>query len=251
MITKRIIPCLDVKDGKVVKGKNFNGLIEAGDPVSLAKLYEIQGADELVLLDITATLEGRGAFLGIVEACAKELSIPFSVGGGIRTLDDIRSLLNAGADKISLNSAALKNPQLIREAAEAFGSQCVILAIDVKRKGAGWEVYGSAGTIATGKDALQWALEGQNLGAGELLVTSIDRDGTQEGYDLELIETLSRQLKIPLIASGGGGKWEDIRDAFVKGKADAALAASIFHFNRCPIPELKQRLAKENIRIRP
>ncbi len=250
MLTKRIIPCLDVKEGKVVKGKSFMGLQEAGDPVSLAKLYEAQGADELVLLDIAATLEGRNTFLDIVAQTAKELSIPFSVGGGIRSLDDIRRLLNAGADKVSLNSAALNRPDLIREAAEAFGSQCVILAIDVKRKGASWEVYSHAGTLATGKDALEWALEGQRLGAGELLVTSIDRDGNQQGYDLELIEKLSNRLTIPIIASGGVGKWEDIRDAFVKGKADAALAASLFHFSRCPISELKQRLANEGICVR-
>jgi imidazole glycerol-phosphate synthase subunit HisF len=251
MLTKRIIPCLDVKDGKVVKGKNFTGLIEAGDPVALAKSYEMQGADELVLLDITATLEGRGAFLDIVSNCAKELSIPFSVGGGIRSLEDIRLLLNAGADRVSLNSAALNNPQLIKEAADAFGSQCIILAIDVKKTERGWEVFSRSGTTATSLDAVSWALEGQRLGAGEILVTSIDRDGTKKGYDLELIEILSRTLSIPVIASGGVGKIEDIRDAFIKGNADAALAASLFHFDRCSIQELKRFLDKEGIRVRP
>jgi len=250
MLTKRIIPCLDVKEGRVVKGKCFIGLQDAGDPSTLAKFYESQGADELVLLDIAATLEGRSTFLDVVSKVAKELSIPFSVGGGIRSLADIRTLLNAGADKVSLNTAALKNPELIRQASEIFGSQCVILAIDVKKTAAGWEVFSHAGTVATGLDALGWALEGARLGAGELLVTSIDRDGTQEGYDLELIEMLGRSLSIPIIASGGVGKWEDIRDAFAIGKADAALAASLFHFKGCSIRELKKLLAKEEIRVR-
>lgn len=250
MLTKRIIPCLDVKDGQVVKGKCFMDLQQAGDPVSLARFYERQGADELVLLDITASIEKRSTFLDVVTKVAKQLSIPFAVGGGIRSLSDIHRLLNAGADKISLNTAALNTPQLIRQAAEAFGSQCIILGIDVKKKNSGWEVFSHSGTIPVGKDALSWALEGQELGAGELLVTSIDRDGTQEGYDLELIQMLSKHLSIPIIASGGVGKWEDMKDVFVHGQADAALAASLFHLKGCSIGELKKLLAKEDILVR-
>jgi imidazole glycerol-phosphate synthase subunit HisF len=250
MLTKRIIPCLDVKNGKVVKGKCFIDLQLAGDPVAMAKFYEEQGADELVLLDITASLEDRDTFLDVVIQVAKQLSIPLTVGGGIRSLSDIRRLLNAGVDKVSLNTAALKTPQLIRLAAEAFGSQCIILAIDAKKTGSEWKVFSHSGTISTGKDALSWAFEGQRLGAGELLVTSIDRDGTQEGYDLELIQMLSTHLSIPLIASGGVGKWEDIKDVFIKGKADAALAASLFHFNGCSVEQLKRLLAQENILVR-
>jgi imidazole glycerol-phosphate synthase subunit HisF len=250
MLTKRIIPCLDVKDGKVVKGKYFIDLQWAGDPVAMAKFYEEQGADELVLLDITASIEGRGTFLDVVTQVAKQLSIPLTVGGGIRSLSDIRRLLNAGVDKVSLNTAALKTPQLIRKIAEAFGSQCILLAIDAKKTGSEWKVFSHNGTIPTGKEVLSWALEGQQLGAGELLITSIDRDGTQEGYDLELIQMLSTHLSIPVIASGGVGKWEDIKDVFIKGNADAALAASLFHFNICSIEQLKRLLAKENILVR-
>ncbi len=250
MLTKRIIPCLDVKGGKVVKGKCFLDLQLAGDPVAMAKFYEQQGADELVLLDITASIEDRDTFLDVVAQVAKQLSIPLTVGGGIRSLSDIHRLLNAGVDKVSLNTAALKTPQLIRQAADAFGSQCIILAVDAKKTGFEWEVFSHSGTIATGKDAISWAFEGQQLGAGELLVTSIDRDGTQEGYDLELIQRLSTHLSIPVIASGGVGKWEDIKDVFIKGKADAALAASLFHFNRCSVEQLKRLLAQENILVR-
>jgi cyclase len=250
MLTKRIIPCLDVKDGQVVKGKCFVDLQQAGDPVALARFYESQGADELVLLDITASIEERSTFLDVVTQVAKQLSIPLTVGGGIRSLSDIRRLLNAGVDKVSLNTAALKTPQLIQQAVEAFGSQCIILAIDVKKTDSGWEVFSHSGTVSTGEDALSWALEGQRLGAGELLVTSIDRDGTQEGYDLELIQMLSAHLSIPIIASGGVGKWEDIKDVFVQGKADAALAASLFHFKGCSVGELKRLLAQEDILVR-
>ncbi len=250
MLTKRIIPCLDMKDGKVVKGKCFIDLQLAGDPVTMAKFYEDQGADELVLLDITASIEDRRTFLDVVSQVAKQLSIPLTVGGGIRTLSDIRRLLNAGVDKVSLNTAALKTPQLIRQAAESFGSQCIILAIDVKRTELGWEVFSHSGTVSTGKNALEWALIGQQLGAGELLVTSIDRDGSQEGYDLELIQMLESRLSIPIIASGGVGKWEDIKDVFTKGKADAALAASLFHFNGCSVEQVKKLLAQENILVR-
>lgn len=250
MLTKRIIPCLDIKDGKVVKGKCFIDLQCAGEPVAMAKVYEEQGADELVLLDITASIEERDIFLDVVVQVAKHLSITLTVGGGIRSLSDIRRLLNAGVDKVSLNTAALKTPLLIKQAAEAFGSQCIILAIDAKRIGSGWEVFSHSGTVSTGKDVLAWAFEGQRLGAGELLVTSIDRDGTHQGYDLALIKRLSTKLSIPLIASGGVGKWEDIKDLFIKGDADAALAASLFHFNRCSIGELKRLLTQQNIRVR-
>jgi imidazole glycerol-phosphate synthase subunit HisF len=250
MLTKRIIPCLDVQNGKVVKGTQFTDLQEAGSPVAMAKYYESQGADEIVLLDITASIEERATFLDVVTQVAKQLSIPFAVGGGVRSLSDIRRLLNAGADKVSLNSAALINPQLIRDAALAFGSQCVILAIDAKKTNNGWEVYSHSGSLSTGKNALMWALEGEELGAGEILVTSIDRDGTKQGYDLELIQTLKRSLKIPIIASGGVGALEDIRDVFSQGNADAALAASIFHFRQCTITQLKDFLAKENILVR-
>ena len=250
MLTKRIIPCLDVKEGRVVKGKCFNDLKNAGDPVTLAKHYEQSGADELVLLDISASIEGRSTFLEVVAQVARELSIPFSVGGGIRSLDNVRALLNAGADKVSLNSAALKTPQLIQQAAKKFGSQCIILAIDVKKTESGWRVFSHSGTIATDKEVLEWALEGQNLGAGELLITSIDRDGMEQGYDLELIRMLTKQLSIPLIASGGVGKWQDIKDVFVEGEADAALAASLFHFDKCTIPQLKRLLAQEKIKVR-
>jgi cyclase len=201
-------------------------------------------------LDITASIEGRDTFLDVVTQVAKQISIPLTVGGGIRSLSDIRRLLNAGVDKVSLNSAALKNPQLISDAALAFGSQCIILAIDVKKTETGWEVFSHSGTLSTRKDAFSWALEGQKLGAGELLVTSIDRDGTQQGYDLELIQMLSTHLSIPIIASGGVGKWEDIKEVFMGGKADAALAASLFHFGKCSVLQLKQLLAKENILVR-
>lgn len=250
MLTKRIIPCLDIKEGQVVKGTCFTDLRSAGDPVALAALYERQGADELVLLDISASLENRGTFLDVVAKVARKLSIPFAVGGGVKSLSDIRRLLNAGADKVSLNTGALKRPELIREAAEAFGSQCIILAIDAKRAGEGWQIYSHSGTLPADKDALQWALEGQKLGAGELLVTSIDRDGTQQGYDLQLIQKLHAHLTIPIIASGGVGKWEDMRDLFVIGKAEAALAASLFHYNICSIGELKKKLTQENILVR-
>lgn len=250
MLTKRIIPCLDVKDGKVVKGKCFVDLQQAGDPVAMAKFYEDQGADELVLLDITASIENRTTFLDVVTQVAKQLSIPLTVGGGIRSLLDIRSLLNAGVDKVSLNTAVLKNPELLAQAANTFGSQCIILAIDAKKIDCGWKVFSHSGTISTNKDVLAWALEGQLLGAGELLITSIDRDGTQQGYDLELIQKLESRLSIPIIASGGVGTWEDIKDVFIKGKADAALAASLFHFKGCSIGDLKNKLVREKVLVR-
>lgn len=246
MLTKRIIPCLDIQGGQVVKGKCFVDLVNAGDPVALAKLYEAQGADELVLLDITASLDHRQTFLDVVSQVAKDLSIPFTVGGGIRSLEDIRRLLGAGVDKVSLNSAALNHPRLIAEAADRFGSQCIVLAVDVK----GRRVFSHSGTVDVAKEALSWALEGQRLGAGELLITSIDRDGMQQGYDIELLKLLGSHLSIPIIASGGVGRWEDIREAFVEGKADAALAASLFHKQGFSIGQLKQLLAQENILVR-
>ena len=250
MLMKRIIPCLDLKDGRVVKGKRFLDLQEAGDPVTLAKFYEKEGADELVLLDITASTESRATSLQIIKAVAKEINIPLTVGGGVRDLSDIRRLLNVGVDKVAINTAALTNPALIQEVAGKFGSQCIVLAMDVKKTFGKWQVFSYAGTIATDKDALTWALKGQELGAGELLVTSIDRDGTKEGYDLELMELLSSNVRLPIIASGGVGKWEDICDVFLRGNADAALAASLFHFDSYSIKQLKNQLKQQNIPVR-
>jgi imidazole glycerol-phosphate synthase subunit HisF len=249
MLTKRIIPCLDLKDGRVVKGKRFLNLQEAGDPVTLAKAYEEGGADELVILDISATIEERATSIEVIKEVARHIGIPLTVGGGIRTLSDIRHLLSQGVDKVAINTAALIDPMLIKEASGKFGSQCIVLAIDVKRTSEGWQVFSHAGTVATDKDALEWALQGQNLGAGELLVTSIDRDGTKEGYDLELIRALSDLLQIPIIASGGVGKWEDIRDAFL-ANADAALAASLFHFGSFSVNQVKSKLQQQNIHVR-
>ncbi len=251
MYAKRIIPCLDVKNGRVVKGVSFVGLRDAGDPVACAAAYDRQGADELVLLDITATHEGRGTMTEIVERVAKTVFIPFTVGGGIKTVDDFRELLRAGADKISVNSAAVRNPDLINEAAYKFGSQCVVCAIDAKRrKNGGWEVYLNGGRIPTGIDAVAWALEAEKRGAGEILLTSMDEDGQKNGYDIELTAAVSEKAGVPVIASGGAGKAEHFYDAFTKGKADAVLAASLFHFNKLPIPELKKYLLSKNIPVR-
>ncbi len=251
MYAKRIIPCLDVKNGRVVKGVSFVGLRDAGDPVACAAAYDRQGADELVLLDITATHEGRGTMTEIVERVAKTVFIPFTVGGGIKTVDDFRELLRAGADKISVNSAAVRNPDLINEAAYKFGSQCVVCAIDAKRrKNGGWEVYLNGGRIPTGIDAVAWALEAEKRGAGEILLTSMDEDGQKNGYDIELTAAVSEKAGVPVIASGGAGKVEHFYDAFTKGKADAVLAASLFHFNELPIPELKKYLLSKNIPVR-
>lgn len=251
MYAKRIIPCLDVKNGRVVKGVSFVDLRDAGDPVECAAAYDRQGADELVLLDITATHEGRGTMIDIVERVAKTVFIPFTVGGGIRTAEDFKELLRAGADKISVNSAAVRNPELINEAAEKFGSQCVVCAIDAKRReNGGWEVYLNGGRIPTGIDAVEWAKEAYSRGAGEILLTSMDCDGQKNGYDLELTHTVSTSVGIPVIASGGAGKKEHFYDAFTKGAADAVLAASLFHFNELPIPELKKYLREEGISVR-
>lgn len=251
MYAKRIIPCLDVKNGRVVKGVSFVNLRDAGDPVECAAAYDRQGADELVLLDITATHEGRSTMVDIVSRVAKTVFIPFTVGGGIRSVDDFKQLLRAGADKISVNSAAVRDPNLINEAAYKFGSQCVVCAIDAKKRENGtWEVYLNGGRIPTGIDAVKWACDAEKRGAGEILLTSMDCDGQKEGYDIDLTREVSESVGIPVIASGGAGKAEHFYDAFTKGKADAVLAASLFHFNELPIPKLKEYLISRNIPVR-
>lgn len=251
MYAKRIIPCLDVKNGRVVKGTEFLRLRDAGDPVQAAVEYDAQGADELVFLDITASSDARNIVLGMVQKVAERIFIPFTVGGGIRSIADFTALLRAGADKVSVNSAALQRPELIREAAEKFGSQCVVCAIDAKRRpGGGWTVYRDGGRIDTGRDAVEWAAEAASLGAGEILLTSMDRDGTKSGYDLELTSAVSRGVPIPVIASGGAGRTEDFYDAFASGGADAVLAASLFHFGEVKIPELKEYLSSRGIPVR-
>lgn len=252
MYAKRIIPCLDVKDGRVVKGVNFVNLIDAGDPVEAAIAYDRQGADELVFLDITATSDNRDTVEDMVKRVAEKVFIPFTVGGGIRTVEDFRKLLLAGADKISVNSSAIKRPELISEAAEKFGSQCVVVAIDAKRREdkSGWDVYVAGGRINTHLDALEWAKKAESLGAGEILLTSMDADGTKAGYDLELTRTISENVSIPVIASGGAGNMEHFYDAFEKGKADAVLAASLFHFGEIQIKDLKSYLSDKGISVR-
>lgn len=250
MLAKRIIPCLDVMNGRVVKGINFVDLRDAGDPVEQAAIYNQEGADELVLLDITATHENRGTMLDIVRKVADTTAIPFCVGGGIRTLDDIRETLLAGADKISINSAALKNPQLIDEAAAAFGSQCIVVAIDPKQVTGQWRVHINGGRIDTGRDAIAWAKEAEQRGAGEILLTSMDRDGTKSGYAIDLTRQVSEAVNIPVIASGGAGTKEHFYDALTTGKADAALAATLFHFNELRIGDLKRYLAAQNVPVR-
>lgn len=252
MYAKRIIPCLDVKNGRVVKGVNFVNLRDAGDPVECAIEYDKKGADELVLLDITATNEGRGTMIDIVSRVANSIFIPFTVGGGIRTTEDFKELLRAGADKISVNSAAVRNPDLINEAAYKFGSQCVVCAIDAKRREqGGWEVYLNGGRLPTGIDAVTWAQEAVSRGAGEILLTSMDCDGKKTGYDLELTRAVSERVGVPVIASGGAGALEHFYDALTVGKADAVLAASLFHFNEIPIETLKAYLAEKGIPVRP
>lgn len=250
MYAKRIIPCLDVKNGRVVKGVSFVNLRDAGDPVECAAAYDKAGADELVLLDITATHECRSTMIDIVERVANSVFIPFTVGGGIKSVDDFKELLRAGADKISVNSAAVRNPQLINETAYKFGSQCVVCAIDAKRNGNGWEVYLNGGRIPTGIDSVKWAKEAYERGAGEILLTSMDCDGQKKGYDNELNRAVSESVGIPVIASGGAGAKEHFYDAFTYGKADAVLAASLFHFNELPVPELKKYLKEKNIPVR-
>lgn len=250
MLAKRIIPCLDVKEGKVVKGKQFVNLTYAGDPVELAKRYNKQGADELVFLDITASAEKRKTMIGVVRKVAKEVFIPFTVGGGINSINDMRDLLNAGADKISINTAAVENPSLIKEASEKFGSQCIVVAIDAKRKKESWEVYTYGGRKSTGIDAVEWAKKAEKLGAGEILLTSMDKDGTKSGFDLELTRKVSESVNIPVIASGGVGSLKDFADGFKKGKADAALAASVFHYGKYSIKDVKNYLKKNGVIVR-
>jgi len=265
-LAKRIIPCLDVNHGKVVKGINFVNLKSAGDPVELAKRYSDESADELVFLDITASAEKRDILRGVVEGVAKAINIPFTVGGGIRNVSDARLVLCSGADKVSVNTAAVENPQLITKLADVFGRQCVVVAIDAKRRreqradkvtvetreGPVWfEVITYGGRKFTGIDAVDWAVQAAKLGAGEFLVTSMDKDGTEDGYDLELTRAISERINVPVIASGGAGKPEHFRDAFTEGKADAALAASVFHYNKYPIPVVKEYLRKWGVPIRP
>lgn len=252
MLTKRIIPCLDVHGGRVVKGVNFVNIRDAGDPVEIAALYDKAGADELTFLDITASSDARGIMLDVVKRVAEQVFIPFTVGGGIRTVDDFREILKAGADKISVNSAAVKRPELISEAAWRFGSQCVVVAIDAKRKSTndGWEVYLNGGRVNTGKDAVEWAMEAEKMGAGEILLTSMDCDGTKNGYDIELTKSISEGVKIPVIASGGAGTMKHFYDALSAGKADAVLAASLFHFREMEIVDLKRYLKDRGMEVR-
>ena len=252
MHTKRIIPCLDVKNGRVVKGTNFINLIDAGDPVEVATMYDKSGADEVVFLDITASSDGRNTTIELVRKVAEKLFIPFTVGGGIRTVDDFKVLLREGADKISINSAAIMNPNLISEAADKFGSQCVVVAIDAKRRadGSGWNIYKNGGRVDMNMDAVEWAMKANELGAGEILLTSMDCDGTKAGYDNELTSIIAGNVSIPVIASGGAGNMEHFYDTFTVGNADAALAASLFHFKELEISELKQYLKEKGLPMR-
>ena len=252
MHTKRIIPCLDVTGGRVVKGINFVNLRDAGDPVEVAKAYDRAGADELVFLDITASSDARNIVIDMVRRVAETVFIPFTVGGGIRTVDDFKAILREGADKISINSSAINNPNLISEAADKFGSQCVVVAIDAKRRkdSEGWNVYKNGGRIDVGLDAVEWAIRAEKSGAGEILLTSMDCDGTKAGYDIELTRTISEVVSIPVIASGGAGNKEHFYDALTKGKADAALAASLFHYKELEITDLKQYLQSKDVPVR-
>lgn len=252
MFTKRIIPCLDVNNGRVVKGINFVNLRDAGDPVEVAAAYDKAGADELVFLDITASSDNRNTVVDMVREVAKKVFIPFTVGGGIRTVEDFKAILREGADKIAINSAAINNPDLIREAAEKFGSQCVVVAIDARRRedGSGWNVYKNGGRIDTGLDAIEWAKRANALGAGEILLTSMDCDGTKAGYDVELTKLISESVSIPVIASGGAGTMEHFYEALTEGGADAALAASLFHYKEMEICDLKDYLADKGVSVR-
>ena len=251
MLAKRIIPCLDIKDGRVVKGVNFVNLRDAGDPVEQARLYDGQGADELVFLDISATHEGRKTTLELVSRVAETVFMPLTVGGGIGEVDDMRNLLLAGADKVSVNSAAVKRPELLSEGAARFGAQCIVLAIDARRNGASWEVYINGGRAPAGMDAVEWAGRGVELGAGEILLTSMDADGTLAGYDIELTRIVSDMVSVPVIASGGAGSALHFVEVLTKGNADAALAASLFHDGKLRIPDLKKELQRWNVPIRP
>ena len=251
MLTKRIIPCLDIRDGRVVKGIQFVNIRDAGDPVEAAVRYNEAGADELVLLDINASHEGRGTMQDVVSRVAEQVFIPFTVGGGIRSVEQIRELLSLGADKVSINSPAVRDPAFITEAAERFGSQCIVLAIDAKaRPGGGWEVYLNGGRVPTGIDAVEWAVDGVRRGAGEILLTSMDTDGEGNGFAMELTRTVADAVPVPLIASGGAGKREHFRDVLTEGHADAALAATLFHFGILPVPELKAWLAEQGVPVR-
>ena len=252
MFTKRIIPCLDVNEGRVVKGVNFVDLRDAGDPVEIARAYDKAGADELVFLDITASSDARATVVDMVRKVAECVFIPFTVGGGIRTVEDFRAILREGADKVSINSSATNPPDLITRAAEKFGSQCVVVAIDAKRRedGSGWNIYKNGGRIDVGIDAVEWARKVEKLGAGEILLTSMDCDGTKAGYDLELTRAIAESVSIPVIASGGAGKLEHFRDALTEGKADAALAASLFHYKELEIRQVKEYLREEGVSVR-
>lgn len=251
MLARRIIPCLDVKGGRVVKGVRFVKLRDAGDPAEAARAYDEAGADELVFLDITASHEGRPTIVEVVRRTAEAIFMPLTVGGGIRTLDDIRALLRAGADKVSINTAAVQDPPFIDRAARAFGSQCIVLAIDARRRGEGWEVHTHGGRTPAGRGAVQWAKEGAKRGAGEILLTSMDADGTEDGYDIALTRAVSEAVGVPVIASGGAGTLEHLYEALTEGKADAALAASIFHFGTYTIAETKHYLKEKGVEIRP
>ena len=256
MLAKRIIPCLDVKDGRVVKGINFVNLRDAGDPVENAVVYDREGADELVFLDITASHDRRDIIIDLVERTAERVFIPFTVGGGVRSVEDIGRILKAGADKVSINTEAVQNPELIREGQKRFGSQCVVVAIDARRSGGGtaksqgWDVFTHGGRTPAGVDAVEWAKKAEEWGAGEILLTSMDRDGTQDGYDIELTRAVSEAVSIPVIASGGAGRLEDFEGVLTVGKADAALAAALFHYRRLSIREVKQHLAKTGVPVR-
>ena len=252
MFTKRIIPCLDVNNGRVVKGINFVNLRDAGDPVEIAAAYDKAGADEVVFLDITASSDNRNTVVDMVRKVAENVFIPFTVGGGIRTVDDFKALLREGADKISINSSAINTPQLISEAADKFGSQCVVVAIDARKRtdGSGWNVYKNGGRIDTGLDAIEWAIKADKMGAGEILLTSMDCDGTKNGYDIELTRLISENVSVPVIASGGAGTKEHFYEALTEGKADAALAASLFHYKELEIMDLKKYLADKGVSVR-
>lgn len=258
MLTKRIIPCLDVKAGRVVKGTNFINLRDAGDPVAIAKIYDEQGADEIVFLDITASHEKRSIMLDVVRQAAEQVFMPLTVGGGINSVEDIRVLLNAGADKVSINTAAVENPGLIRRAADQFGSQCIVVAVDAKKtngragspEGSKWEVYTHGGRMATGKDAIAWVKQAAELGVGEILLTSMDADGTKDGYDIPLISAVCKAVRIPVIASGGAGKLADFYTVFQETGADAALAASVFHYREFSVGEVKSYLKEKKVEVR-
>ncbi|HKC09330.1 MAG TPA: imidazole glycerol phosphate synthase subunit HisF [Methylomirabilota bacterium] len=250
MLCKRLIPCLDVKDGRVVKGVRFVELRDAGDPVAAALAYDAQGADELVFLDITASHEGRATMLDVVRRTAEGIYMPLTVGGGIRSLEDIRTLLRAGADKVSLNTAAVERPALVTEAARAFGSQCIVVAIDAKATNRHWEVFTHGGRRAAGRDAVEWAREVERLGAGEILLTSMDRDGTGAGYDIALTRAVAEAVSVPVIASGGVGRLEHLREGLVEGRADAALVATLFHFGQHTVPEAKRYLDERGVPVR-